>query len=77
VAWLSVATFPSTALSSQGMELLELIRIPSREAVTFELLVTVLPRIWLRCPLLTFMPSWPALSTVLFLMMLSLEGLFG
>src|SRR6266508_4568498 len=45
--WLSVAVLLDTTLSSQVIELLDEMRMPSRPEVTSALLVIVLPVIWL------------------------------
>jgi hypothetical protein len=58
----------ATVLSSQVIESLDEMSLdemwmPSRPDVTSELLVMVLPVIWLSSLLPTLTPSWPASST--------------
>src|SRR4029453_12617380 len=75
--WLSVAVLFDTTLSLQVIESTEVIRIPSRPVVSSELFVIMFPVTWLRSPLETLIPSWPAWSIVLPVMTLSDDFLFG
>src|SRR6266511_4079261 len=75
--WLSVAVLLDTTLSSQVIELLDEMRMPSRPEVTSALLVIVLPVIWLSSLLPTLTPSWPASSITLPVMTLLFDFLLG
>src|SRR5918996_1961612 len=77
VACVSVAVFPSTRLSSQVVESVEVMRIPSRFGVSSELFVMWFPEIRFRSLLWILMPFSPALSMVFPMMTLSLDFLLG
>src|SRR5918992_2307683 len=77
VAWLSVAVFASTRLSSQVIESPEVTWIPSRLATSSELFVTVFPVTRFRSLLWILIPFSPALLMVFPMMTLSFDFLLG